>query len=246
MPQADINEHPTQESNAVLLYVLKSCTFLLVIGVLIALLILVPTPKAYEAAWRAQCTINIKQIELALYNYHDDYGTLPPAYTTDENGKPLHSWRVLILPYIEHGALYDSIRLDEPWDSEYNKQFHSLMPSIYFCPSSESKPRDGFTSYMGVVGPDTISDGTSTTKFDDVTADLSTVIWLVEVHPSTCWMVPIDIPQSVLSPDLKFSSESGIGSRHPGGIVVGYMDGSARYTGDDEAGELSEKVKIKR
>ena len=79
-----------------------------------------------------------------------------------------------------------------------------------------------------------------------MTADLSTVIWLVEVHPSTCWMAPVDIPQSDLSPDLKFSSESGIGSRHPSGIVVGYMDGSARYTGDDEAGELSEKVKIKR
>src|SRR5262245_46299640 len=71
-----------------------------VIGILIALL-LPATRSARPAARRAQCTNNLKQIALALRSYEQDHKALPPAYTVDESGRPLHSWRTLILPHLE-------------------------------------------------------------------------------------------------------------------------------------------------
>ena len=80
--------------------------------------------NAREAARRMQCEGQSNYLRFALFNYRDEYGSFPPAYTVGENGKPLHSWRVLILPYLEGKELYSQIRLDEPWDSEHNSQFH--------------------------------------------------------------------------------------------------------------------------
>jgi len=195
-----------------------------------------------------QCTSNVKQIGLGLHNYLDtNHKELPPAYSVDENGKPLHSWRVLILPYLEQEELYDQIRLDEPWDSEYNRQFHNKMPSIYLCPSAKPEAKEkGLTSYQRVVGPNTLSSGADSKTFRDVTAGMSNVIWLVEVIPTTCWMAPVDVQESELSGDFKFSRESGVGSMHPSGINVGFLDGSVDYMSNDEASQLQERVKIKR
>src|SRR5258708_3361414 len=70
-----------------------------IIGLLIGLLL--PAPRsARPAARRAQCNNNLKQIALALQNYEQAHKALPPAYTVDAEGRPLHSWRTLILPYL--------------------------------------------------------------------------------------------------------------------------------------------------
>ena len=74
---------------------------------------------------------NMKQIGLAMFNYACQYKTLPPAYTTDKNGKPLLSWRVLLLPYMDEDGLYKQFHLDEPWDSEHNKPLVAQMPQTY-------------------------------------------------------------------------------------------------------------------
>ena len=58
----------------------------------------------------------------------------PPAYTTSKDGKPLLSWRVLILPYLEQEALYKEFHLDEPWDSPHNRTLIARMPAVYRCP----------------------------------------------------------------------------------------------------------------
>ncbi|MCL2117629.1 MAG: DUF1559 domain-containing protein, partial [Planctomycetaceae bacterium] len=163
---SDFNEGSLKGSNTALKTVLGVCACLLLIGLLIAVLF----PREGMPERRIQCINNMKQIVLALHLYYAQHELFLPAYATDEDGKPLHSWRVLILPYLEQKELYDQIRLDEPWDSEYNKQFHDQMPMIYLCPSSQSSPRNGFTSYQMVVGPNTISDGSSAKSFNDVTA----------------------------------------------------------------------------
>jgi type II secretory pathway pseudopilin PulG len=76
------------------------------------------------AARRTQCKNNLKQVALALHNYADDHHALPPAYTVDAKGRPLHSWRTLILPYLDEQALYDSIDLSKPWDDPKNADAH--------------------------------------------------------------------------------------------------------------------------
>ena len=72
-----------------------------IIALVIALLLPLARNGAGPAARRAQCTNNLKQIALALHNYEQAYKALPPAYTVDAEGRPLHSWRTLILPYLE-------------------------------------------------------------------------------------------------------------------------------------------------
>jgi hypothetical protein len=80
-----------------------------------------PTPRA----------ILVGAIALAMLIYERDHGTLPPAYSVDEAGRPLHSWRVLLLPYLGHQTLQDKIRLDEPWDSPNNLPLLAEMPDVY-------------------------------------------------------------------------------------------------------------------
>src|SRR4029450_11476448 len=82
-----------------------------VIGVLIGLLLPNMRRSGVSAARRMSCQNHLKQIAIALLNYQDVYHSLPPAYTVDASGKPLHSWRTLILPYLEPRALYEKIDL---------------------------------------------------------------------------------------------------------------------------------------
>ena len=73
--------------------------------------VLGPVAAAQQAAGSAQQKNNLKQIALAMHNYHDVHRTFPPAYQADASGKPLLSWRVLILPYLEQDALYREFHL---------------------------------------------------------------------------------------------------------------------------------------
>src|SRR5437588_6801844 len=98
-------------------------------------LLLPAVQAAREAARRAQCTNNLKQIGLAMHNYHSSNNCFPPAFTTDRDGKPLLSWRVLLLPYLECSSLYANFHLDEPWDSPHNRPLVNQMPSVFACPS---------------------------------------------------------------------------------------------------------------
>ena len=95
------------------------------------------------------------QILLALHNYHSEYNALPPAYVADANGKPMHSWRVLILPYMEQSALYNRYKFNEPWNGPNNITLLNSMPSIFACPSRFSNPTN-LTSYVAVTGPGTM------------------------------------------------------------------------------------------
>ena len=94
-------------------------------GILVALL-LPAVSAAREAARRTQCMNHLKQVALALHNYHDVFQAFPPAYTVDEDGKPLHSWRTLILPYLEQAALYEQIDLSKPWDAPENRHLANM------------------------------------------------------------------------------------------------------------------------
>ncbi len=112
----------------------RACLMLLVCSCLICLL-LPGISFAREAARRAQCTNNIKQLAFALHNYHDAYGQFPPAFVPDQDGRPIHSWRVLILPFIEQQGLYQQYEFAEPWDGPNNRRLLSQIPSLYRCPS---------------------------------------------------------------------------------------------------------------
>jgi prepilin-type processing-associated H-X9-DG protein len=119
-----------------------------IIGILVGLL-LPAVQAAREAARRMQCSNNMKQIGLAMHNYHDIYSRFPPQAIRDKNGKALLSWRVAILPYIEQYPLYKEFHLDEAWDSEHNKQLIPRLPPTLASPAlSKEQMARGMTNYL--------------------------------------------------------------------------------------------------
>lgn len=89
-----------------------------------------------EAAERSSC--NLGGVAMAFHNYQEDHGHLPPAIVRASDGTPLHSWRVLLLPYIEEDSLYKEFRLDEPWDSPHNIHLLPRMPRSYQPPGRQA------------------------------------------------------------------------------------------------------------
>lgn len=166
-------------------------------GVLVALL-LPAVGGARQAARQMQSQNNLKQIGLALHNYHSVHSTLPPAYTTDENGNPLLSWRVLILPYIEEGQLFDSFDPDQPWDGPANQALAQAMPNVYRSPTYGQASTDQ-THYTAIRSPQSVFPGPDAIEFDNVTDGLANTIAVAELpNRSVTWTRPDDSDPSHL------------------------------------------------
>jgi RNA polymerase sigma factor (sigma-70 family) len=98
---------------------------------------------------------NLRELALALHNYNDVHGHLPPPAITDKTGKPLLSWRVAILPFIDQDALYKEFKLNESWDSPHNKKLLAKMPRI-FAPMGGKTAGTHSTFYQYIVGPEAV------------------------------------------------------------------------------------------
>ena len=137
------------------------------------------------------CEENLRQLALAMEKYERMHGVFPPAVTHDDKGKPMHSWRALILPFLSETKEYaERYRYDEPWDGPHNKGLLAKAPSVFVCPNHASLAAKGRTSYVGIIGEhaffspnwkgrtvNSISDGTNDTVMLVETASLD-VPWL--------------------------------------------------------------------
>jgi len=226
---------PSGAGKSVLVIVLIACLggVLLCGGIMVCGfmggLFLPAVQSAREAARRASCANNLKQIGLAMHNYADVHGTFPPAYLTDENGKPMHSWRVLILPELDRQDLYDRYNFDEPWNSPANWALANEMPDVFNCLSVEV-PGHQETSYVMIVGPNTISDGPTARKLSAITDGTSNTIMIVEAsNRNFDWLEPIDLKADEISYQINDGSGTGIGSAHPKGVNMLFCDGSVLF-----------------
>ena len=187
-------------------------------------MLLPATQSAREAARRSQCVNNLKQIGLANHNYHSANNMLPPPAITDKDGKPLLSWRVTILPYLDQQELYNKFKLDEPWDSPNNKSLIKEMPPVYLCPSRRN-PEPGTTTYRVFVGKGALFQEGEGTGFQNVTDGTSNTVMVVESKDAVPWTKPDEL---MFDPEAKPSFQ-GAGSPHPGGFNTGFADGSVRF-----------------
>ena len=197
-------------------------------GVLVGLL-LPAVQAAREAARRAQSVSHLKHIGLAMHNFHDTYRALPAAYNMDADGKPLLSWRVHLLPFLDQIILYEQFRLDEPWDSPHNRQLIPQIPQVYQSPSSRAPL--GKTNYLAVRGEgmafiapkqaDTTPRGL---PFRDFTGGLSNTVMVVEANDQSAveWTRPVDF-----EPNLERPLDGLLGLR-PGMFQALFADGSVR------------------
>lgn len=149
--------------------------------------------KVREAAQRTNSTNNLKQIALAMHNYDSTFRGFPAAAICDKKtGKPLLSWRVSILPYIEQEALYTQFKMDEPWDSEHNLKLAKNMPKIYFHPKA-NKPGDDKTHYRLFFGKGAAFELNKSTQINNITDGTSNTLMAVEAEEPVVWTNPIDL-----------------------------------------------------
>jgi prepilin-type processing-associated H-X9-DG protein len=191
----------------------------------VAIALLLPAVQsAREAARRVQCVNNLKQIGLAFHNYHAANNAFPRAAITDKQGKPLLSWRVAILPYIEQQELYNKFKLDEPWDSPHNKALLKEMPTTYVCPS-RSNAEPFATTYQVFSGKGAMFENGQDIGIVSVTDGTSNTLLVVEAKAAVPWTKPADL---TFDPEAA-PSLNGAGSPHPGGFNSLFGDGSVRF-----------------
>lgn len=194
-----------------------------IIGVLIGLL-LPATRSARPAGRRAQCQSNLHNIELALLSYEHTYQALPPAFTVDTNGRPLHSWRTLILPYLEGEELFRKIDLTKPWNDPANAEAFQTTVPIFRCPEATG-PRN-MTTYLAIVAPNGCLLPAKPRPLAEITDSHSSTLMLIEAGDDNAvpWMAPTDADESLvlsLGPKTKL--------HHGSGTNAGFVDGAVRF-----------------
>ena len=138
---------------------------------------------------------NLKQIALAMHNFHSRYGSFPPTASYTADGKPLLSWRVHLLRYLDQGELYERFRLDEPWDSAHNKALLKEMPEVFRSPRAATEP--GMTVYQVPFGPGLPFAGRAGVPLSEYKDGTTATILAVEAADPVPWTKPAD-----WSPDL--------------------------------------------
>jgi hypothetical protein len=188
------------------------------IGVSIAL------KSASDEAARLKDAGNLNQVGLAITNYAEAYDSLPPWAITDKEGKPLLSWRVAILQFIEQESLYREFRLDEPWDSSHNLRLLERMPSQYRSERSKRIDIPNTTHVRIFIGKNTPWAERPKLEEKLFQNGLSGTLMLVETEDAVPWTKPDEIeylPDRPL-PNLGVSREE---------VLVVTCDGHYRFLG---------------
>jgi hypothetical protein len=180
-----------------------------------------------EGAASSRSAANMKQILLALHKYASaqKHMAFPPQAIRSKDGKPLLSWRVAVLPWLNQNELYKQFHLDEPWDSEHNKALIESMPDVFRSPQIQVRRR-GITTYLVPVGKEVAFTGEATgrrlpSEFPDGTAN---TIFLLDVsdEKGVIWTKPDDLQVDLSDP------KKGIIGHYPDFFLVALTDGSVR------------------
>lgn len=195
-----------------------------------------------SAARRTQGANNLRQIGLAMHNFEATFNSLPAAYSIDDEGEPLLSWRVHLLPFLQEAALYDEFKLDEPWDSEHNRKLIERMPPVFAAVGSELE--EGKTNYVAVRGdraifavPNADQAGRTTPAgigFRHILDGTSNTIAVVEASDErgVIWTKPDDLPYDERDP------MAGLVGLYPEGFQALFTDGSVRFIPAHLAAEI--------
>jgi len=185
--------------------------------------------QARASAQKAQGANNLKQIGLAFHNFHDAMGYFPGDIVDKKTGKPLLSWRVAILPYIEQDALYKQFKLDEPWDSENNLKLAKTLVKVYQSPNQTvvaDAQANALTHYMVFNGKGSLFPAGKKTKLANISDGTSNTILCVEAKSSCIWTKPQDLPFEV---EKDFPPLDSVVGLTPAGFHALFCDGSVHW-----------------
>ncbi|MFQ5733265.1 MAG: DUF1559 domain-containing protein, partial [Planctomycetaceae bacterium] len=180
--------------------------------------------NARAAAQRSTSKNNLKQLGLAMHNFHDVYRGFPPHASYDKTGKRLLSWRVYLLPFLGQKKLFDEFHLDEPWYSRHNKTLIARMPKTFADPGGKAK-NPGTTRFLAPIGPKNVFDGKPIgIRIRDITDGTSNTIMIVEAAPESAvvWTKPDDVVINAKDP------LQGLLAKDAQGFQASFADGSVR------------------
>ena len=222
----------------------------MIICVLLAVLLLL-FRHSLQSAQRLSCTYNLKQIGLAFQNYHDVYKTFPCAITYGDDGTPMHSWRVLVLPFAEASGFISAYNFQEPWNGPHNRLLADETPDtfigsdlrpyqcvsdagFYRCPGAPQSQDRMRTNYVMLIddrpgkpnGPPHLP-GSVPHSLDPTSA-----VIVIEIADSDIrWMEPRDVLLSELSMKINDRTKRSLSSYH-GGACVLHADGTVEILDD--------------
>lgn len=177
----------------------------------------------------ADASTKLEQVRLALELYHDRWGSYPPAYIADANGRPMHSWRVLILDELGYSNIKQRYDFSKPWDSLENQALLTEIPGPYAIDVDKDAYANLETSIVAIVGDGTLFPGKTSARRSDITDDPATTLMAVERHESgISWMEPRDLVRSRMSNVINGSGANDIHVLRPEGAVAIMADGSTR------------------
>jgi Protein of unknown function (DUF1559) len=167
---------------------------------------------------------DLHQLSIALMEYAADHNqTLPAHAIFDPEGRPLPSWRVTILPYIEQKQLFNEFHLDEPWDSPHNLQLLPRMPRAYAPFSKRGNPKEHATFLQVFVGKGAAFEDHEGLRYtDDFPDGTGNTILVVEGATAVPWTKPADL---AYYPDASLPPLGAMSAKY---FIVGLADGSAK------------------
>ena len=192
-------------------FIVTECIVASLIGLLVILMVVPAFQKVDEVGpWNASGW-HLFEIGNAMHAYVDDHKTLPPAVVYDMHGRPLYSWRVLLLPYLKEQALYSQFKLDEPWDSPNNKPLLARIPNVYVTPSQYEHKQQYATHYQVFTGGGALFEASLAARllsFKEINAadGMSRTLMVVEAAEPVFWSKPEDLPYSPDQPLPKLGS----------------------------------------
>ena len=180
--------------------------------------------------YRAQSNTHLQRIAQAMRAYHDAYNSYPPAYIPDSNGRPMHSWRVLLLPYLDEMAIYGRYDFNKPWDEQDPAIEAPLeMPAVYSSPADEDGQVEGHTSFVVIVGNRTMFPGARAIRSEQIRDGLSATIMVVERHNSQIpWYQPEDLRSEKMRFEVNGRGQE-VASNHTGGAWLVMANGKTYF-----------------
>jgi hypothetical protein len=199
---------------------IRICACVLFFGIVCPGLILTLYP--FEPVYMAECYgLHLGMIGLGMHNYHDAYKHFPPIIVRDENGKPLYSWMVEMLPMMEYGSIYGQLNKDEPWNSPHNIKILPPIIPEFICPRANRDADDCSSNFVAVIGPGTIWTAEGTKKRGDFPNGSSRIVVAVEVVTSgKHWAEPFALTADELLENTRTGKGIRISSCHPNGVNV--------------------------
>lgn len=226
------------KSDRLIRWVVAAMVGLVLVGALMVALFRIAGDTIAEMSsgrYQASSMKNLQRIAEALNAYAADFGTYPPSATRDANGRPMHSWRVLILPYLGEDQLYNQFNLSQPWDHPTNLLAASRMPAEYRHPSGAVTSTPNASAYYLITGPRTLNPASGPLGPDRVTDNASQTVLVIEgmpLVPSGQWSEPIDLDISKMQGDLKLNPGIEPGGLLDNGVAFATVDGRPHFVPD--------------